>query len=108
MRVAAILGGVLVGEMDVALLRWLQEGFVDISGLHLDFNAKRPNVKTEEGRKCIMIGRMSSDVANQAVCSLSLAKYFPAPRLRAFFSPFKAASEDLLHVLRAKAFSLDP
>ena len=104
----------LVGSMDVPVLQWLRADFVgpDAVQLDLDFSATRPDVKTEEGRKFIMAGRMTHDTASGGCCALSLAKLLPVPRLRAWFAAFKQANKVLLQPLserlRAVVSALEP
>ena len=92
---------IVVGSLDVSLLQWLRQDFDPswATSLQLDFQAARTNVKTEEGRKFIMSGKLTSDIASEGMCGLSVAGLLPAPRLRAFFAAFKVANRAVLETL---------
>ena len=105
---------IVTGSCDVALVQWLRADFASTwaTDLKLDFQAARADVKTEDGRKFIMSGRMSPDVASSGMCTLSLAAELPTPRLRAFFAAFKLVNQAVLNGmadrLRAMATGLPP
>ena len=93
----------LTGTMGVETLAWLRLDLADTEPLDIDFKAHRNDVKSEAGRKFIMSGRMVTDPASQTMCTLSLAKLLPLPRLRAWFAAFQDANAEALGVLSRNA-----
>lgn len=93
----------LTGTMGVETLAWLRLDLADTEPLDIDFKAHRHDVKSEAGRKFIMSGRMVTDPASQTMCTLSLAKLLPLPRLRAWFAAFQDANAEALGVLSRNA-----
>ena len=94
---------ILTGTIGIETLTWLRQDLADPSFLDIDFEASRPDVKTEENRKFIMSGKMCAEPASGAMCGLSLARLLPLPRLRAWFAAFKAANADALSELNRLA-----
>jgi hypothetical protein len=93
----------VTGNIGIETLSWLRQDLADPSFLDIDFEASRPDVKTEEKRKFIMSGKMCAEPASGAMCGLSLAKLVPMPRLRAWFAAFKTANADALSELNRQA-----
>jgi hypothetical protein len=93
----------LTGTIGAETLFWLQKDFDDTEHLNIDFKASRVDVKTEAGRKFIMSGRMVNDPASQTMCTLSLSKLLPLPRLRAWFAAFKIVNAESVGALSRDA-----
>jgi hypothetical protein len=93
----------LTGTIGAETLKWLQQDFDDTGPMDIDFTASRRDVKTEEGRKFIMAGRMANDPACKTMCTLSLAKLLPLPRLRAWFAAFKIVNAESVGALARDA-----
>jgi hypothetical protein len=101
----------LVGQLDIQVLEWLR---LDLQENDLDivWTGKRPNVKTEHGRKFIMAGAMVDDPVSADMCRLKLTKPLPLPRVRAWLAAWKQANSELLLAMaqdaRASAIALEP
>ncbi len=81
---------VLAGNVGVETVEWLRGDFANKEHLKVDFEASRGDAKSEAGLKYILAGKMVEEPASLTMCTLSIAKVLPLPRLRAFWASFKA------------------
>jgi hypothetical protein len=99
---------VLSGVMDAEILRWLQTDPALVPGsrafhvVDVDFDTKRKDVKTEEGRKFILAGSLSQ-CSSSKMCALSVQAPLPLPRLVAWFAAFRAVNAQALAELNSAA-----
>lgn len=94
----------LSGNLGVEVLEWLRQDYEGEDPFTVDFGAQnRTNVKVEFDRKFILGGKLHHHPASDSMCTLSLAKDLPVPRLRAFFDAFKAVNAEALRQLQASA-----
>jgi len=99
---------ILVGTLAVEVLEWLRAdaalrpGSDEFAALEVNFEAKRKNAKSEEGRKFILAGALGPGGAG-SMCGLSLDRLLPLPRLLAWRQAFLAVNAAPFAALSASA-----
>jgi hypothetical protein len=94
----------LSGNCGVEVLEWLRRDYEGDDQFALDFqDQSRQDVKAENDRKFILAGKFISHPASGSMCTLSLQKDLPVPRLRAFFAAFKVVNAEALRQLQESA-----
>jgi hypothetical protein len=94
---------VLAGNVGVETVEWLRRDFANKEHLKVDFEAARGDAKSEAGLKYILAGKMVEEPASMSMCTLSIAKVLPLPRLRAFWAAFKGVNREVLQEFNRQA-----
>ena len=99
---------VLEGSVATEVVHWLQADPVlqpdtdEYAALDISFDARRANVKCEEGRKFVHSGHTGVSCSS-AMCGLSLKRQLPLPRVLSWLRAFKVVNSAPLAVLQANA-----